>query len=168
MLYAAYGSNLHPGRLHARVPSAELAGTAAVPGWKLKFHKRGMDGSAKCNIVPRAQSLIRVAVYRLGSGELWRLDHAEGLGRGYDHFELTVAEFGPVLTYRAAEAYVDDRLMPFTWYHAYVMAGCEYHAFEPEYVEPLRDHPHVDDPDAARQREHLGRIRRFQRRHAGS
>jgi hypothetical protein len=33
VLYAAYGSNLHPLRLAARAPSAALLGTCALPGW---------------------------------------------------------------------------------------------------------------------------------------
>ena len=46
MLYAAYGSNLHPARLSRRAPSAEFVGTALLPGWELRLHKRGQDGSA--------------------------------------------------------------------------------------------------------------------------
>ncbi len=168
MLYAAYGSNLHPERLRARVRSAALKGIATLAGWELKFHKRGMDGSAKCNIVACPGGRVEVAVYRLDSAQLWRLDRAEGMGRGYQHLKLAAAGFGPVLTYRADEAYIDESLQPFTWYHAYVVAGCEYHGFDPAYVGPLRDHPHIDDPDAARQREHLARIRRFRPGHAGS
>ena len=45
LLYAAYGSNLHPGRLQKRVDSARLEGTAFVADLSLTFDKRGVDGS---------------------------------------------------------------------------------------------------------------------------
>ena len=41
MLYAAYGSNLHPVRLSARVRAARLLGAGSVTGWELRFNKRG-------------------------------------------------------------------------------------------------------------------------------
>ena len=49
LLYFAYGSNLHPERLRERVPSAESLGVARLEAHVLRFHKRGRDGSGKCD-----------------------------------------------------------------------------------------------------------------------
>lgn len=46
--YLAYGSNLHPLRLTARVSSARPLGTVPMPGYKIAFHKRSIDHSGKC------------------------------------------------------------------------------------------------------------------------
>jgi len=51
LYYFAYGSNLHPLRLQARLSSAQLIGTTILPGYALKFHKLGHCLSGKCNIV---------------------------------------------------------------------------------------------------------------------
>ena len=48
-LYFAYGSNLHPARLAARTPSCHALGRAVLARHVLRFHKRGRDGSAKCD-----------------------------------------------------------------------------------------------------------------------
>ena len=163
MLYCAYGSNLHPLRLRARAPSAELLGSAPVSGWELRFHKRSVDGSAKCNIVPSAakSGTVCVAVFRLDAADLQRLDGVEGVGFGYDHFELAVPDFGTVLTYRAADSHIDDQLRPYPWYKAYVLAGCEYHRFAEGYLRRIKDHPENEDLDLARSQQHMARIRRF-------
>ena len=68
MLYAAYGSNLHPGRLRKRVPSADLVGCAKIEGWSLNFNKRGKDGSGKCSIGVSRNSFVYVAVYDMDPG----------------------------------------------------------------------------------------------------
>lgn len=47
--YFAYGSNMLTERLIARTPSARPVGTSLLPGHRLTFHKRGRDGSGKCD-----------------------------------------------------------------------------------------------------------------------
>ena len=47
--YFAYGSNLHPQRFQERVPSGKFLALAALTRHTLLFHKRGQDGSSKCN-----------------------------------------------------------------------------------------------------------------------
>jgi len=80
--YFAYGSNLHPLRLGERVPSARLVGTAALPSHRMAWHKRGMDDSGKCFIVPTGMEADRFhgAVYRLDADHKGLLDEFE---KGY-------------------------------------------------------------------------------------
>ncbi|MGB7250577.1 MAG: gamma-glutamylcyclotransferase family protein, partial [Phormidesmis sp.] len=85
MLYAAYGSNLHPVRIQQRTPSAKLLGTGAIADMALRFHKRGYrDFSGKCNIVPCSHSSVHVAIYDISTAEMSWLDRHEGAGAGYD------------------------------------------------------------------------------------
>ncbi len=49
MLYFSYGSNMSSRRLLSRVPSARFITSASLPGHALHFHKKGLDGSAKCD-----------------------------------------------------------------------------------------------------------------------
>ena len=96
VLYAAYGSNLHPLRLRQRTPSARLLGWACVAGWSLEFHKRSVDESAKCNIVARGHGTF-VAVYELSGHDKEILDGIKGIGRGYDLSYIDVPGFWAVL-----------------------------------------------------------------------
>lgn len=157
--YAAYGSNLHPLRLAARVPSAELLGTSVLPGWALRFHKRGADGSAKCDIVGHDDS-VHFAVYDLDERDKLRLDAVEGLGAGYEVHTLELPGFGEAFIYRASASHVDAALKPFGWYRALVAIGCKYHRFPGDYVARLASIETRDDPDPARHALHMDIVRR--------
>jgi hypothetical protein len=83
--YFAYGSNLHPVRLEARVPSARAIGTVELLGLNLAFHKRSRDLSAKCLLYPERPKSEKVygVLYAFDDVDKGALDHAEGLGQGY-------------------------------------------------------------------------------------
>lgn len=156
MLYAAYGSNLHPLRVRRRTPTARLLGTAAVAGMALRFHKRGYrDFSGKCNIVGDGDRSIYVAIYDIPLAEMRWLDHHEGAGAGYDRTLIEVAGFGDCVTYQATAAHIDDTLRPFTWYKTLVLAGCQKLAFPNSYVEAIRAIPAVRDLDSDRHNTHM-------------
>lgn len=146
MLYAAYGSNLHPVRIKQRTPSAQLLGTAAIAHQSLNFHKRGYtDSSGKCNIVPCHNSIVYVAVYDIPLAEMTLLDQHEGAGSGYDRASISVDGFGDCVTYIAAAAHIDEALLPFSWYKELVLVGCEKLGFPNSYVEAIRAVPIVED-----------------------
>ena len=157
MLYAAYGSNLHPMRMRQRTPSARLLGTAAIAGMALRFHKRGYrDFSGKCNIVEDSDRLIYVAIYEIPVAEMRWLDHHEGAGAGYDRTLVEVERFGDCATYQAtAAAHIDDTLQPFTWYKMLVLAGCRKLAFPASYVESIRAVSAVQDLNSDRHKTHM-------------
>lgn len=139
MLYAAYGSNLHPLRVQQRTPSAQLLGTAAIAHQSLNFHKRGYtDFSGKCNMVPCHSSTVYVAVYDIPLAEMTLLDRHEGAGSGYDRAVISVDGFGDCVTYIAAAPHIDEMLFPFSWYKELVLVGCEKLAFPNSYVEAIR------------------------------
>jgi len=167
MLYAAYGSNLHPMRLGERVPSARLLGTAALPGWGLRFHKRSVDGSGKCNLVPAAGA-AHVAVYEMAAAERGRLDRAEGLGVGYRIEQIDVAGFGECFTYLAMASHIDDSLRPYTWYRELVRLGCEHLGFPRPYIDGIAAIPAEPDPDRVRHAAQMALARRARSASGGS
>lgn len=150
-LYLAYGSNLHPRRLQRRTPSARLVGTVRLAGWALRFNKRSVDGSAKCNVVAAAaDAAVHCAVFAIDGHHLPALDQAEGAG--YAVRRLRIPEYGRVFIYVARPHYVDERLAPYRWYRDLVVAGARYHGFPHGYVEALAAVAATADPDAARAR----------------
>ena len=164
--YLAYGSNLHPLRLSARTPSARLVGTDEIRGWQLVFHKRGQDGSGKCNI-RRAEGKVFAAVYELDASDLETLDGIEGVNRGYQRHTLQAQAFGRCEAYLAEQSHVDPQIRPFCWYRRLVLEGCRYHGFPADYVAPIHSVDHVRDEDPARRRLHeelLARMRAHTRK----
>jgi hypothetical protein len=71
ILYFAYGSNMSTPRLRYRVPGCRFAFVARLPNYKLCFHKRSKDGSAKCNAFRTAEptDVVIGAVYEIPTNE---------------------------------------------------------------------------------------------------
>jgi len=160
MLYAAYGSNLHPFRLQQRTPSAQFVGTGIIAHHTLRFHKRGYrDFSGKCNLVSQIEDVAYVAIYDVPARELNLLDKAEGAGAGYDRTTIKVDDFGDCVIYLAAFEHIDESLVPFCWYRALVVAGCEQLAFPAEYIERIRAVEAVQDKVGDRRNFHLNLVR---------
>lgn len=156
MLYAAYGSNLHPLRLQQRSPSAQLLGTAAIANMSLRFHKRGYtDFSGKCNIMPCMGSSVYVAIYEISAAEMNLLDRSEGAGAGYDRALIGVDGFGDCVTYLAAATHIDEALLPLSWYKSLVLTGCEQMAFPQRYTDEIRAVPALEDVDSDRHALHM-------------
>ncbi len=156
--YFAYGSNLHPARLGVRIPSARFVCVATLPGYCLYFHKRGRDGSAKCNAGYTAGATDRVigAVYQMNVCEKARLDACEA-GYRTEEIVLISQRGGPIsaFTYSAELSHIDDALHPYTWYKRLVIEGAKYHGLPLEYVRRIDQvcalpDPHVQRDQAAR------------------
>ena len=154
MLYAAYGSNLHPERLRQRVSSAMLMGKAVLHGRTLAFHKRSNDGSAKCNIV-ESNGEVHIAVYDIASEQKHDLDRIEGVGIGYQIEVLDIPVYGKCFTYVATETHVDESLKPFTWYRELVVVGCEYLRVPDHYLEGVGAVESLRDANHRRHRENM-------------
>lgn len=156
--YLAYGSNLFPPRLAARIAIAPQRGIVALPGFALTFSKRGRDGSAKCTLeaVPGAQAWA--AVYGIDAADKPLLDSIEGVGEGYDVHWLDCAAHGSCFLYLAtAQAVVRD-LPPYDWYKAYVVAGARYHCLPPEYIAEIEAVPAIADADRQRAAANFAKI----------
>jgi hypothetical protein len=143
--------------MRRRVPSACVRGRVELPGWQLRFHKRGADGSGKCNVIQTRDPADRVhaVIYRIAAGEKALLDQAEGLGRGYEVQRLRFDPHGEVFLYVAAATHIDELLQPFTWYKAYVVEGARFHGLPSDYIDAMGSAEAIGDPDAQRQRDNV-------------
>jgi hypothetical protein len=157
--YFAYGSNLLPARLRLRTPSCRTLGVIRLPGYTMRIHKKGRDGSAKCNALYtgcQADHVIGV-LYEIDFTEKRVLDEAEGVGKGYDEVNVRIDFSGAVhnaFTYVADSRFIDESLKPFSWYKDLVVYGARVHALPDSYIEQIDRLEAVDDPDNVRARQH--------------
>lgn len=158
LLYFAYGSNMSTARLRARTPSARSIGVARLDGHALRFHKRGRDGSGKCDAFATGDAADRVigVLYALDASELGLLDAAEAVNKGYTREPVTVVTGDgrriEALTYLAMPGYIEEGLVPFGWYRAFVHAGAVEHHLPAEYISSAIEVADRPDPDGSRDR----------------
>jgi len=159
MKYFAYGSNLLLKKMREVVPSAVPCSVARLSGYRLKFHKKSIDGSAKCDAFRTGdeQDVVHLVVYEIDEKEKPNLDRAEGLGCGYNEVEIEVkGDGGPVTAfmYVADSEYIDNTLQPYTWYKQYVLEGARQHGLPESYIEGnVTQVKAMEDPDTERDRE---------------
>jgi len=162
-LYFAYGSNMLFERIEGRCPFAELIGTASVKGYKLAFHKKSNDGSAKADIIKcdDENSIVCGVVYKIGDEHSGKLDGAESYIEGSrkhynrnDSFEVVLNDGKKLETrvYLAWEASIEKNLLPYKWYWALVMAGAIENKLPDDYVEKIRIAEKNLDPEDNRER----------------
>ena len=153
LFYYAYGSNLHPARLGARIPSSQLIGVVELTGYQLAFHKRGTDLSAKCNAVNSGavtDSLFG-ALFSISAAEKSILDEVEG--PGYVVVEVMLEHAGQLyqaFMYVAERDYIDDSLIPYQWYKDLVYFGACFLELPDHYVSRLGCVDAVEDTDGER------------------
>jgi hypothetical protein len=152
----AYGSNLCIERLHARTPSARATLVGTLAGHSLRWHKKSVDGSGKCDAfaTDSGSDLVWGVVYELTREDKIVLDGFEGLGE--DYFEKVVSvrsRDGVVvdaIAYSANPLLLEDGLRPWHWYKGFVTTGASQHGFPDDYRRALDAIDAADDPDAAR------------------
>ncbi len=154
----AYGSNMSTRRLRARTPSAKALGVGRISGHRLAWHKLGQDGSAKCDIheTGRPEDCVWGVLYEIAHSERFLLDRAEGLGRGYEFKTVEVRTSTTIVTAGAYYAtQIADSLLPYDWYHAFVLGGADEHGLPEDYRAGLRSISVDLDPDAERRRKNF-------------
>lgn len=159
-IYLAYGSNLHPRRLEARVGAVELLAIVPLAGWSLRFDKRGGDGSAKANLhaVPGTGQVAWAAAYSLRPDQVGKLDVFEGCGSGYETLPMTISmgqQRIEAFIYLAPSQWISRDLLPFDWYVELIVHGAQHHYIDAPYVEHIAAHPDRVDPDHRRARREL-------------
>jgi len=159
--YLAYGSNMWPRRIKQRLGPCETVGIASLRGYALRFHKRGGDGSGKCDAFHTGDltdSLYGV-VYSLSQYQRDMLDEFEG--PGYASQNISVRTRSGELTayaYVARAEHVDTGLQPFSWYKSIVVDGARVHALPEYYIESLAVVWSQSDPDSERDAHHLAML----------
>lgn len=159
--YLAYGSNLHPLRLWERTPSCRAVGVVRLEGWRIAFHKRGADGSGKCDLVRsgRPGEHVYGVLYRIASREKADLDRCEGTGYVAGSVALPPdCAVRSAFAYFARAEYVDTALNPFAWYRDLVLHGAIRHGIPQRYCDALRAVRAIRDPDRERHRRHVALV----------
>ncbi len=156
--YLAYGSNLFPARLAARIAIRSVVGIVSLDNTRLIFHKRGADGSGKCSLLTGSGTQAHGVVYRIDTADKATLDRIEGVGHGYRVESLLDDTLGECFFYRAEDAALDASLVPFDWYHAYVLAGARHHRLPADYIATIAAVATRVDQDAARRAENYARL----------
>jgi hypothetical protein len=157
--YFAYGSNMSLRRLQKRVPSARALGVYCLAGHQLRFHKVGMDGSAKGDAYYtglKSDSVFGV-LFSIQYREKTLLDEAEGLGDGYAEKKVQLracnGEKASGFLYYATT--IDKGLHPFSWYIEHVVVGARAASLPELYVNKICEIETIEDED--RNRDHRER-----------
>lgn len=157
--YFAYGSNMSPERLQERVPSARVAGVFSLAAHELRFHKIGMDGSAKGDafFTGLVSDTVFGVLYTIDSNEKKWLDEAEGLGNGYEEKEVQLksASGMVVLGFLYYATSINSALHPFSWYLHHVLWGARTAKLPAFYVKKIKKEKTIEDEN--RQRDSLER-----------
>jgi hypothetical protein len=157
LYYFAYGSNLHPERLRTRAPSARALGRARLRGYRLQFHKRGRDSSAKCDAwrTGRRTDLVYGVVFSVARSDRRVLDAAEDIGCGYDR-KLVSVTLGVrrriVFSYLTRPEAIDANLRPLEWYLGFVLRGARHHGLPGRYLSRIAREDATQDPERTRHR----------------
>jgi hypothetical protein len=151
----AYGSNMCTERLQARVPSATPVTTGYVLQRRFAFHKRSEDGSAKADATSSSSTSDRIwgVVFRLHIEEKPVLDEHEFLGIGYDEELVEVVHEDGVIEswiYVAREEAIDPSLLPYSWYHDFILHGARQHGLPDDYLEFLQRFQSIEDRHTSR------------------
>ena len=161
ILYLAYGSNMLPRRIEQRLGQCQLTGVVSLGGYALHFHKRGGDGSGKCDAYQTGISTDTLygVVYSLTRPQKNMLDDFEG--PGYASQYVSVNAGASVLTacaYVARTEHVETTLRPFGWYKSIVLAGARVHGLPAHYIARIAAVESLPDPDPGRDSHHLAML----------
>lgn len=155
LVYFAYGSNMATRRLRYRVPSARPIGPGRLAAHRLAWHKKGADGSGKCDIASgRRGDFVYGVVFTIDASHKPRLDHAEGLGWGYELKHVAIQLLDREETVRAFTYYatrIDATRLPYDWYRDHVLIGAREHALPAHYVRLIENVPAFRDADPRRE-----------------
>jgi gamma-glutamylcyclotransferase (GGCT)/AIG2-like uncharacterized protein YtfP len=142
--YAAYGSNLDPGRMRVYCPQSPMIGTGWLEGWRLTFageEDLGWEGSVT-TIVESPGDRVFVAIYDVHPWDAAQLDEVEGVTAGtYRKLHLRVATLDGDVT---AWVYVFNGYeggLPTAWYLAEIAGAAEKAGAPVDYVAGLRERP---------------------------
>ena len=163
----AYGSNMLNRHIQAtnRAPSAQAQGTGFVVAHRLTFDKVSTEKSGrrsgKCDMEATGQPADRThgVLFSIPKTEEATLDKAEGVGKGYEKRPVTVTTDGGDVT---AVAYIATKknpgVLPYDWYHAFVLAGAIEHGLPPDHIAWLRTIETQRDPDETRRARNATRL----------
>jgi len=155
MKYFAYGSNMHVQRFRRRVHSGKPLCVGSLEKHALRFHKKGTDGSGKCNAFYTGEAADRVLgiIYEMAPEEKTALDAAEGPGYRVHNTAVNGMDGTrhEAFIYVACSDAIDDSQKPFCWYKAFVVHGARHFKLPPYYIQQLETVSAIPDTDTRRE-----------------
>jgi gamma-glutamylcyclotransferase (GGCT)/AIG2-like uncharacterized protein YtfP len=145
-LYAAYGSNLDPGRMRAYCPHSPLVGIGWLEGWRLTFGGEdvlGYEGAVSTIVESDTEGdRVFVALYDVDSQDEALLDELEGVTAGtYQKLHVRVMTLdGDVTAWVYVFAGYEGGL-PTAWYLSEIVAAARKAGAPDDYVDALRLRP---------------------------
>ncbi|RLF63714.1 MAG: hypothetical protein DRN30_06230, partial [Thermoplasmata archaeon] len=142
MNYFAYGSNMSLKRIQKRCPSAAVVCVACMRKYSLRFHKPGIDGSAKADAFWTGSNddVVYGVVYNIAHKDIAALDAAEGAGVHYERKRCKVISTSS----RRVKAQIytamfvcDKDERPYDWYLAHITTGAQENMLPEDYQHAL-------------------------------
>jgi gamma-glutamylcyclotransferase len=158
-------------RIRQRVASAAAVCAARLHEHSLRFHKKSVDGSAKCDILHTRDhdDVVHGVLFNIDVRDKRILDGFEGLGNGYESKQVRIKRpDGRVViaaTYNATR--IDASLQPYHWYKEHVLRGAREHALPAGHIAAIEAVESMDDPDAANHAAELAIYRDLDKNAAG-
>ena len=127
-------------RLRSRVGECTPLGLATLPQHALRFHKKSVDDTAKCNAYftgDEGDYVIGV-LFDVPDERKPDLDRVEGLGNGYHEQVVTVTlakgTTQNAFAYVTDETHIDDSWKPTVEYRGHVERGAREHGLPEDYI----------------------------------
>jgi hypothetical protein len=117
----------------------------------VRFHKRSVDGSGKCDafFTGNPKDEVWGVIVEIPDNEKRHLDAAEGLSEGYEERLVTVLDEagGPqtVMAYVAQASHIRSDLQPYCWYLNLVVEGARARGLPDDYISKIANIPCVED-----------------------
>jgi hypothetical protein len=151
--FLSYGSNLLFERIHRRVDSVEVIQTHKLPGYKLEFNKKSVDGSMKANVTRDKDSYVWGVIHRIDHSQKSVLDKYEALGLGYELKYFKEEIYGNITSvgfYQATDPEYLGTGKPYEWYFEYVKRGAVQNGFPNDYIQKIENIGFIKDQDEKR------------------
>ncbi len=146
-------------RIQHRIASAAVVSSARLFEHSLRFHKKSIDGSAKCDIehTQDPDDIVYGVIFEILASEKSTLDKYEGLGNGYreKHVPTHLPDGKIIIASTYYATHIDATLKPYHWYKEHVLRGAREHALPSEHIAAIEAVSSVADPD---QKKHLAEL----------
>ena len=152
LYYFSYGSNMSSKRLYARTPSAKKLCVATLDQHQLRFHKRGMDDSAKCDVFFTGNSADHVigVIFEILPKDKPTLDSGEGPGYEEKQVLVTAIDGKQIEAFTYVAIHIDKSMKPYQWYKEHVLTGAREHSLPDDYISAIEMIGSIEDTDMAR------------------
>jgi hypothetical protein len=149
-------------RFLARVPSATKLCVATLGQHQLRFHKRGMDDSAKCDVLytGNADDHVIGVIFEILATDKYVLDSNEGPGYEEKQVSVTAIDSKLIDAFTYVATHIDKSMRPYQWYKEHVLMGAREHRLPDDYISSIETIGTIEDTDVARIERELSVYRR--------